>query len=221
MLSRRAAACPCIAKHVDDLRIGVPDLQAAEKRQRGREHAVALDRIEDLVVRHAVCLARHEVLDAVGRRRVDDAGAGVERHVVAEIDRRRRGRRTDAGSGSAHEVLARALARGDDAAQSDTFAGSVACARREQSAARVRSRPARSCARDARSAPGWPGSSTAWWSRSPPSTGLSAAPAGRRRAASLCAGRRATETRHRSRDPPCPGTRLRLRPAPSRNRSTS
>jgi hypothetical protein len=51
-------------------------------------HAVALHRAEDLVVLHAVALAGAEVLDAVGRRRVHDAGAGIERHVVAEIDRR-------------------------------------------------------------------------------------------------------------------------------------
>ena len=54
-----------------------------------RVAAVAHHRVQDLVVLHAVRLARHEVVDAVGGRRVDDAGAGVERHVVAQVDRRR------------------------------------------------------------------------------------------------------------------------------------
>ena len=84
---------------LDDLRIRLPDRQAAEQRQRRRELAVAHHRREDLVVLHAVAPAGLEVLDAVGRRRVHDAGAGIERDVLAEVDRRRRGRRTDAGSG--------------------------------------------------------------------------------------------------------------------------
>ena len=48
-----------------------------------------MHRREDLVVLHAVAAAGLEVLDAVGRRRVHDAGAGIQRHVVAEVDRRR------------------------------------------------------------------------------------------------------------------------------------
>ena len=77
-----------LAHDVDDLRVGIPDLHAAEERQRLGVDAVALHGIEDLVVGHAVRLARDEVLHAVGGRRVHDAGAGVERDVVAEVHRR-------------------------------------------------------------------------------------------------------------------------------------
>ena len=48
--------------------IGVPDLHPAEQRQVGGELAVALHRIEDFVVLHAVAPAGEEVLDAVGGR---------------------------------------------------------------------------------------------------------------------------------------------------------
>ncbi len=77
------------AQLVDDPRIRVPDPQAAEERQVVGEAAVALHGVQDVVVLHAVAAARQEVVDAVRRRAVDDAGALLERHVLAEIDRRR------------------------------------------------------------------------------------------------------------------------------------
>src|SRR5262252_6069867 len=75
-----------IADRVNDLRIRVPDQLAAEERQARRVTAVALHRIEDVIVAQTVAPARLEVLDAIGRRAVDDAGAGVEGNVLAEID---------------------------------------------------------------------------------------------------------------------------------------
>ena len=73
---------------LDDLRIGLPDHHAAEERQRGNVFAVGHHRREDLLIRHAVVAAGIEVLHAVGGRAVDDAGAGVQRHVFAEVHRR-------------------------------------------------------------------------------------------------------------------------------------
>ncbi|MNK82730.1 hypothetical protein D3C87_1025150 [compost metagenome] len=53
---------------VDDGRVGLPDELAAEELQRRHVNAVALYRIEDVIVDHAVLLAGHEVVHAVGRR---------------------------------------------------------------------------------------------------------------------------------------------------------
>ena len=72
---------------VDDRRVGLPDELATEERQRLGVHAVALHRIEDVVVVHAVALARVEVVLAVGRGRMDDAGTGVQGHIVGQVDR--------------------------------------------------------------------------------------------------------------------------------------
>jgi hypothetical protein len=70
---------------LDDDRIGLPDEHAAEEWQARGKHAVALHRGQDFVVVHAVLLAGVVVLQAIGRRAMDDAGAGVERDVVAQI----------------------------------------------------------------------------------------------------------------------------------------
>ncbi len=75
-------------QRLDDARIRVPDRQAAEQRQPAGIDAVAHHRAQDVLVAHAVRLAGLEVLDAVGRRRMDDAGAGIGGHIVAEVDRR-------------------------------------------------------------------------------------------------------------------------------------
>ena len=77
-----------LSQLVDDLRIRVPDLQPAEVRKAPGVATVTLDRIEYLVVGHAVTPACIEVVDTIGRRAVDDAGALLQRHKVAEIDRR-------------------------------------------------------------------------------------------------------------------------------------
>ena len=71
----------------NDLRVGFPDHQAAEQRQRRSVFAVAQYRREDFIVLQAVLAAGLEVFDAIGWRRVDHAGAGIERDVLAEIDR--------------------------------------------------------------------------------------------------------------------------------------
>ena len=76
------------AQCVDDLRVGLPDVLATEQRQRRFVDAVALHRVEDVVDRQAVGAAGGEVLDAVGRRGVDDAGAVFGGGVVGKIDRR-------------------------------------------------------------------------------------------------------------------------------------
>ncbi len=55
--------------------------------------------IQDLVVLHAVAAARLKVFDAIGRRRMHDAGALLQRHVVDRGRPATHGRRTDAGSG--------------------------------------------------------------------------------------------------------------------------
>ncbi len=65
-----------------------PDRHAAEERQPRRVGAVAQHRLQDFVVGHAVRLARDEVVQTIGRRRVDDAGAGIQRHIFADKDRR-------------------------------------------------------------------------------------------------------------------------------------
>ena len=72
---------------VDDHRIGLPDVHAAKERQIGGIGTIALHRGQDLLVVHAVLLARLEILDPVSRRRVHDAGTGVHGHVVAEENR--------------------------------------------------------------------------------------------------------------------------------------
>ena len=57
-----------IVAHVgDDLRVGVPDGQPAEQRQRGHVLAVAHHDVDDLVVLHAVGTAGLEVFHTVGR----------------------------------------------------------------------------------------------------------------------------------------------------------
>ena len=59
---------PVLPNDVNNLRIRIPDFHSAEQRQRLREHAVTLHRIDDFVIGHAMRFARHEVFDAVGRR---------------------------------------------------------------------------------------------------------------------------------------------------------
>ncbi len=78
-----------LADLLDDPGVRVPDLLAAEVRQVRGERAVALHRIQHVLVLHPVAPARDEVVDTVRGRAMDDAGALFQRHVLAEIDRRR------------------------------------------------------------------------------------------------------------------------------------
>jgi hypothetical protein len=77
-----------LIQRFDDLRIGLPYEHAAEQRQRRSVMTIAHHRIDDVGILHAVRFARQEVFHAVRRRRVHDAGTGIERHVIAEIHRR-------------------------------------------------------------------------------------------------------------------------------------
>ncbi len=76
------------AQLVDDDRVGLPHIHATEERQRPGEHPVAHHRVDDLVGRHAIAVSGDEVIHAVGRRAVHDAGAGIESDVLRQIDRR-------------------------------------------------------------------------------------------------------------------------------------
>ena len=76
-----------LAQHLDDARAGFPDIEAAKQWQFGFIAAVALHRVQDVVVLHAVRNTAVEILHAVGRRRVHDAGAVVGRGVLGQVDR--------------------------------------------------------------------------------------------------------------------------------------
>ena len=86
--SRVAEQVARLSDLLDDLRVRLPDVHAAEQRQRRIVFPVAHHRREDLAVLHAVAPAGLEVLHAICRRRMHDAGAGIERDVFAEVDRR-------------------------------------------------------------------------------------------------------------------------------------
>src|SRR5690606_30860199 len=72
----------------DDVRVGLPDELAAEERQVADVDAVALYRVENVVVLHAVRLAGTEVVLTIGRRGVNDTGTGAGLHIVGQVDRR-------------------------------------------------------------------------------------------------------------------------------------
>src|SRR5581483_4023829 len=71
------------AQLVDDLRVGVPDLEPAERYQRVGEATVCLYRVQDLLVGHAIAPASDEVVDAIGGRAVDHSGALLQRDELA------------------------------------------------------------------------------------------------------------------------------------------
>ena len=77
-----------VAQRIDDRRRAFQMCRPPKSGKRVFVDAVALDRIEDVVDRQAVRAAGVEVVDAVGRRRVDDAGAVFGGRVVGEVDRR-------------------------------------------------------------------------------------------------------------------------------------
>jgi hypothetical protein len=72
----------------DDVGHRLPDVAAAEEGEVRRVAAVALHRVQDVVVGHAVCDAGVEVVHAVGGRGVDEAGAVFRGRVVGQVDRR-------------------------------------------------------------------------------------------------------------------------------------
>ena len=55
----------CLANLVDNPRIRIPDPHATKKRQIVRESPISLDRIEHVIIAHAIAAARSEVVDAV------------------------------------------------------------------------------------------------------------------------------------------------------------
>ena len=70
-----------LAQQLDDERVRVPHALAGEALDLGQEAAALVDRAVDV---EPVADARQVVVPAVAGRRVDDAGAGVERHVVGQ-----------------------------------------------------------------------------------------------------------------------------------------
>ena len=84
----RVQQVPALLQHLDDFRIRVPDMELAEQRQRRGEFSIVADRIQDLVVGLSVALARVEVVDAVRGRRMHEAGARLECHILAQVNRR-------------------------------------------------------------------------------------------------------------------------------------
>ena len=80
LVQQRAA----LLQHRDHVLVRFEHVLAFEQRRAGDEAAVAADRIVD---RQLVLQADFVVLVAVPGRGVHEAGAGIERHVVAEHDR--------------------------------------------------------------------------------------------------------------------------------------
>ena len=74
---------PALAQRLDDLRVRIEHRESLEERRARDEAAVVADRVVD---RQAVVLADLEVVRAVAGRGVHGAGAGFERHVIAEDD---------------------------------------------------------------------------------------------------------------------------------------
>src|SRR5690606_15468834 len=70
----------------DDVRVGLPDELAAEERQVADVDAVALYRVENVVVLHAVRLAGTEVVLTIGGRGVNDTRPGAGLHIFGQVD---------------------------------------------------------------------------------------------------------------------------------------
>ena len=76
------------AHRVNNLGLSLPDVETAEEREPVGIDAVAHYRVENLIVGHAVGLARNKVVQAVGRSRVHDARTARGFHVLTEEHRR-------------------------------------------------------------------------------------------------------------------------------------
>ena len=72
---------------VDDRRVRLPDVHAAEEGQVGHVLPAAHHQRQDLLVAAAIGMPCAEVLDAMRGRGVHDAGAGVDADVIGEVDR--------------------------------------------------------------------------------------------------------------------------------------
>ncbi|CRM86252.1 hypothetical protein [Pseudomonas sp. 22 E 5] len=76
------------AQLVDDRLVGLENELAAEELQRRHVHAIALHRVDDVVIHHAVLLADDEVIHAISRRAVNNASTRTQFHVVSQVHRR-------------------------------------------------------------------------------------------------------------------------------------
>ena len=112
--SRGLHECADFAQLVDDRLVGLEDELATEELQRRRIYAIALHRVDDVIVHQAVLLADDEVVHAIGRRAVNHAGTGTQLDVVSQVHRRQAvvERMTEvdqfqrrAGRGSNHRAL--------------------------------------------------------------------------------------------------------------------
>ena len=203
-----------VAQLVDDLRIRLPDLQAAEERQArrrsGRRPA------PDSASRRPSCRSG----GTTGSRRCRTRATSGRCRCPAPASRSRRGRRatrgrrTDGGSamrssaapGAVATTLALELVAREARLDQVLREHEVPARRRHQRVGEVR---------DARSAPGWRESSTASSSRSPRAPGRRAAAASPNAAASFARSRVVEREADVDRDVDC-GPRTRLRPRRAR-----
>ena len=86
--AHRGHQAAVLAQGLDDDGAGFPDVLAAKERQLVGVHAVALHRVQDVVVGHAVGDTAVEVVHAVGGRGVHDTGAVAVAHVLGQVQRR-------------------------------------------------------------------------------------------------------------------------------------
>ena len=205
-----------------DLRVRLEHALAGEVGDLGGVAPGVVDRRDD---RDPLDLAGAEVVLAVPRRGVDEAGAGVEGDVVGADDDGTRSppraawRATPAAAGACRSHRAapcRALVR-PALRTARRGRASRRPARRRRRCRPSPSRPARTPSRGGRRSPGWRGSSTAWSSRS------RATPARRRSGRTRAAPRRGRPpgTPRRSRGRAGCGTRARPRRARCDSASTS
>ena len=75
----------CIAQGVDDDGRGLPDMLATKQREIRGVRTVALHRVQDVVIGHAVRHAAVEVFHAIGGRGVNQSGSVVRRGVVGQV----------------------------------------------------------------------------------------------------------------------------------------
>ena len=147
-----------LAQDLDDRRVGILEELARDGRHGRQEIAVLADRVQH---RQAVPLPELQVVLAVGRRDVHDAGAVLRRHELGgphTADRRPRPADSRTGARNACR-RARCRAR---CGRSVTFSSLNTAGDerlRQESASRCRASPRRTRRRDGRRAAGWPAAS--------------------------------------------------------------